>query len=227
MHTTVALLLAAGLASATPESTHYEPEVGDILLFQSPGGLRNIAYFLGCSAGVTHSALVVARPDGTLGMLEAPGPDYPVMISDIPSRRCYHKGRVWVRKRKCPVTPEQSRCLTEFACRQEGKPFYTLGVLIPMFGKPIPKHRHRCVKDEELEPDRWFCSPLVVAGLIAGGLLDRCAAKPWFVDPQDLKTDHWLDLSCGWQRPYRWLYCGDRAECWFSISCAGKKEWWK
>lgn len=227
MTPSLALLLSACLVSGTPESTCYDPQPGDLILFQSPGALRNIAYFIGCSAGVTHSAIVVRRPDGSLGMLEAPGPNYPVMVSDIPSRRAYHKGRIWVRRRKCPLSPEQSRCLTEFACRQEDKPFYTLGVLIPMFGKPIPKHRQRCVTPDELEPDRWFCSPLVAAAMIASGLLDPCAAKPWFVDPQDLKTDRWLDLSCGWHKPYRWLDCDERNECWFSVNCRGETHWWK
>lgn len=227
MTPTLALLLAACLTSATPETEHYDPQPGDLILFQSPGVLRNVVYALGCSGGVTHSGIVVARPDGTLGMLEAPGTGYPVMVSDIPSRHEYHKGRAWVRCRRTPLTPEQTKCLTEFACRQEGKPFFSVGVLIPPFGKPIPKHFQKCVKPEQLEPGKWFCSPLCVAAMMACGSLDLCAAKPWFVDPQDLKTDHWLDLSCGWEKPVRWLYCGEKKECWRSVSCCGKHEWWK
>ncbi|MFO0843201.1 MAG: hypothetical protein U0797_12525 [Gemmataceae bacterium] len=224
---TLTLLLASCLPSATPETEHYDPQPGDILLFRTPGLARAVVYALGCSPGVTHCGVVVARPDGSLGLLEAPGNDYPTMISDIPSRHDYHKGTCWVRRRCTPLTPEQCKCLTEFACRQEGKPFFFAGVFIPPFGKPIPKCFRRCVKPEQLEPGRWFCSPLVVAALMSAGVLDLCDAKPWFVDPQDLKADTWLDLSCGWEKPTKWLRCGEKKECWLSISCCGQHQWWK
>ena len=227
MTTSLSLLLTACLAAGTPETTEYDPQPGDLILVQTPGVARNIVYALGCSPGVTHSAVVVARPDGSLGLLEAPGTGYPTMISDIPSRRAYMKGRVWIRRRLVPLTPEQSQCLTDFACRQVGKPFFSAGVFIPPFGKPIPKHWHGCARPEQLEPERWFCSPLCVAAFIVAGLLDPCDVKPWFVDPEDLKNDQWLDLSCGWAKPVRWLYCGERKKCWLSISCHGEREWWK
>src|SRR5205085_2849667 len=108
----LSLVLAASVFSVGQcgELGCYEPQEGDLLIFQSRG-LRNLAYSLGCSGGATHCGVVVARQDGSLGLLEAPGPDYPVMISDIPSRLQAYPGRTWVRRRRCPLTPGQSRRL--------------------------------------------------------------------------------------------------------------------
>lgn len=225
---TFCLLLAAGVANAFPEIDHYEPQPGDLILFQGKG-IVNVIFALGHSGGATHSGIVVARPDGTLGLLESAGVQYPVMISDIDSRHQQYSGRIWVRRRCVPLTPEQSKRLTEFACAQEGKPYDLLGVFIPPFGHPVRKHRLKCLTDEQLlNRPRWFCSELCMVALIEAGILDRCVVRPRMTDPRDLKTDRRLDLTeCGWEPPLRWKHCGEYTKHWFSVSCCGKVEYWK
>lgn len=232
MNTTCSLLLLACLAHAGnrgfPSSPmhEYQPQVGDILLFQGPGGLKNLMYALGGSACTMHSAIVVQRPDGSLGMLEAPGLNYPVMISDIPSRLPASHGKTWVRRRCVPVTPEQSACLTAFACAQEGKPYSAIGFILPSFGLPLRKLTTRCLTAEQLDHDRWICSSIVAAACAASGLLDPCKIRPRLVDPADLKNDRCLDLSNCWAKPEELLRCGPEQKCWFSISCCGVKKCW-
>jgi hypothetical protein len=214
-------------AGCCPSLGWYEPKVGDLILFRHTGCLKGIVYALAGSPGATHSAVVVARPDGSLALLEAPGTDYPVMLSDIPTRLNAYKGRIWVRRLRCPLTCEQSRCLTEFACKQEGKPFDTFGFALPPFGFPTRKIIHRCLTDENLDPPRWFCSSLCVAAFVSAGLLDPCKVRPRFTDPQDLKVDRCLDLSKCWEEPVPWHRCGPRRECWWSKTCCGKVECWR
>ena len=60
----------------------------------------------------------------------------------------------------------------------------------------------------------------------AAGLFDPCGVKTRYVDPQDLKSDRMLDLSCGWEKPVRWIRCGERTKEWFSISCCGHSQVW-
>jgi hypothetical protein len=243
MTPTLCLALAAALAGfpidESPEFTApeavsstaglgwFDPQPGDIIICQAPGNLKHLVYALGCSAGATHSAIVVNRTDGSLAMLEAPGTPYPVMLSDISSRLRSYDGKIWIRRRCVPLTPEQCACLTKFACAQEGKPFATLGVLIPPFGFPVRLCINRCLRDSALDRPRWFCSELVVAAAVSAGLLDRSHVRPRFTDPEDLKTDRCLDLSCGWDKATKWERCGPKLECWWSRSCCGKVEGWK
>src|SRR6476620_10982380 len=107
-----------------------------------------------------------AAHDGSLGLLEAPGTSYPVMLSNIPSRLQAYKGDVWIRRIRCCLSEEQCRCLTEFACKQDGKPFDTAGFALPPFGFPTRKITRRCLTPEDLDQPRWFCSSLCVAAYI-------------------------------------------------------------
>ena len=218
------LALVACLAGAEP-TCGVKP--GDILLFKSGGRFKLTLYALGGSPGVTHAGIVVARPDGTLAILEAPGLNYPVMLSDVGSRHQQYPGPVWVRSLRRPLTPEQSRCLTAFACAQEGKAFFPPGFLLPAFGHPIVKRGLRCLTKEQLNPARWFCSPLVIVAGVTAGLIDPCKVRPKFTDPEDLFTDRMLDLSACWEKPVEWPRCGPQAETWWSRSCHGEVECWR
>jgi len=203
----------------------YEPKAGDIVLFHN-AGLKNILFILAGSPHVTHSAIVVARPDGTLAILETPGPAFPSMLSDIPSRLRMYPGTMWVRRLRVPLTEEQSRCLTAFACSQDNKPYDLPGIAIPHFGSPYRRFGHGCVTPEQMDPPRWFCSPLVVAAGVAAGLIDPSRVKLRFTDPQDLKSDRHLDLSPCWEKAVH-LKRGERqSRCWWSISCDGTRKCW-
>jgi hypothetical protein len=222
------LFLTICLPGASPCGVeHYDPKPGDILLFRSGGLLKSTLYALGGSAGVTHAAIVVAGPDGCLALLDAPGPVYPVMLSDVASRLQQYPGKVWVRSLRRPLTDEQSRRLTSFACAQVGKPFYLGGFLLPPFGRPVRRWGAKCLTEKDVNAPRWFCSQLVVVAGAVAGLLDAGNVRPRCTDPQDLSTDRLLDLSGCWEKPAPWHRCGPRAPVWWSRSCDGKVECWR
>ena len=129
-----------------------------------------------------HSGLVVARPDGSLGMLEA-GP-YDTLRGvcfgpDAPAMRLPGAGdQVWIRRRRVPLTPEQSAQLTAFALAQEGKPFALVRVLLqgtPLRGGPL---RTWWLGKPQQDRAGWFCSELVTEACVVAGLLDCETARP-------------------------------------------------
>lgn len=205
----------------------YDPQPGDLIFFRVRRATQNLLYYLACAGGVTHVAIVVRRPDGDLVLLEAPGPAYPVMLTDIPSRLHSYDGRIFVRRRRTPLTPQQSTALTEFACAQDGKTFRTWGIILPMFASPVNRTGSKCCGPADLDAPRWFCSPLVAAAGVVAGLLDPCVVRPKFTDPEDLYTDKHLDLSCGWEKPLPCRCRGERGCGWWSRSCSGDERWWK
>src|SRR5262249_47223497 len=128
------------------------------------------------------SGIVVARPDGSLGILEAgPNDCMHVWIEDLlPHLHEYEvAGQVWIRRRKCPLTPEQCACLTDWALKQNGKWFalQRLGVQLTIFRTRGPLRTYFVGKPYG---DRicYFCSELVVEALVAAGLVDATTARP-------------------------------------------------
>src|SRR5437867_1002786 len=63
----------------------------------------------------THSAIVFARPDGSMAILEG-GPHDTLHCRTMPAlghlKSYEEEGRVWIRRRAVPLTPEQSCRLT-------------------------------------------------------------------------------------------------------------------
>ena len=107
----------------------YSPQPGDILLATDGKIFWKITHNLAGTGHPHHTGVVFQRPDGSMAVLEA-GPHDTVRINNLdwyPHMVEYEqKGRIWIRQRKCPLTPEQSACLTEFCLAQEGK-FFALG----------------------------------------------------------------------------------------------------
>lgn len=174
----------------------YVPQAGDIILFRNSSVVARMAYYLTLSGSTTHVALVVARPDGTLSMLEAM-PGDPVAMGDLCQRVRAYRGKVGVRRRKIPLTAEQSACLTEFACAQVGKPFNILGLFVPPVSFPFriisgPVDLH-C-----LHRSKWICTSLVLRTCLAAGLICPDRINPEGAVASDLTGDVFLDLSCGW-----------------------------
>ncbi len=203
----------------------FDPKPGDMVFFRANNFVENVLYFLSCAGGPTHCGMVVARQDGSLGLLEAPGSKYPVMLSDIPSRLSFYNGRVWVRRLRCPLTAEQSANLTAFACAQEGKRFDTIGIFRPIFGFPKRGPLMGSMTCREMDQPRWFCSALVTAAGVAAGIFDPDVVRPLFTDPQDLMKDRCLNLSTCYERYVPWLRCGTcRPETWESQPCCGSGE---
>jgi hypothetical protein len=131
--------------------------------------------------------------------------------------RAYHaRERLWIRRRRTPLTAEQSARLTAFCAAQVGKPFASLRILAqvtPLRSRgPI---RTEYVGKPHGDRPRWFCAELVVEALCAAGLLDPATARPAATYPRDLFYDRspnpWLNqhlnLSCGWYPPAQWTDC--------------------
>jgi hypothetical protein len=198
----------------------YVPQPGDIMLATDPKFFWKITHNLAGTGHPHHTGVVFARPDGSIAVLEA-GPHDTVRIRNLDwyQHFCLYeqKGRIWIRQRKAPLTPEQSACLTEFALAQEGK-FFSLGRL----GKQVTIFRSRGPLRTEFMgqphgPDRrsYYCSELAMEALVAAGLVDAETTRPAATYPRDIFFDRspnpylnrHLNLSDCWYAPARFTSC--------------------
>lgn len=172
----------------------YSPQPGDILLATDDKIFWKLTHNLAGTGHPHHTGVVFQRPDGSMAVLEA-GPHDTIRINTLdwyPHMVEYEqKGRIWIRQRKCPLTPEQSACLTEFCLKQEGK-FFALGRL----GKQITPFRSRGPLRTEFMgqphgPDRrsYYCSELAMEALVAAGAIDAETTRPAAVYPRDVFFD--------------------------------------
>jgi hypothetical protein len=197
----------------------YVPQPGDVLLATDKNFFWSLTHDLAFAFEPHNSAIVVARCDGRLGILEAgPNDTIWVKISDmLPHLKEYaDKGPVWIRKRKQPLTPEQSACLTDFAERQNGKRFALgrLGVQLTPFRDRGP-FRTEFMGKPHGDRASYFCSELVTEACVAAGIVDRETARPSATYPHDLFYDQsynryirkHLPLVHDWDPPARWLDC--------------------
>lgn len=197
----------------------YLPQPGDIMLATDGNIFWRITHDLALAFEPHNSAIFFARSDGRLAILEA-GPNDTLFIRNLDALphlvEYANKGPVWIRKRRVPLTEEQSCNLTAFAERQNGK-FFAL----PRLGLQLTPFRARgplrtCFMGKS-NPNRicYYCSELVTEALVAGGMLDREIARPSATYPHDLFFDHSFNLyierhyhlgEC-WYPPARWTYC--------------------
>jgi hypothetical protein len=195
----------------------YVPQPGDIMMYTDKNLFWEITHDLALAFQPHGSGIVVARPDGSLGILEAgPCDTYFVRVLDtLPHLREYEaNGPVWIRKRRMPLTAEQSACLTAFAMRQEGKRF----ALVRLAGQLTPLRSRGPLRTYFLGKPRgdradYFCSELVTEAAVAAGLIDAKTARPAATYPHDLFYDRSFNLylnrhftlAHGWERPARWV----------------------
>jgi len=197
----------------------YVPQPGDIMLRLDNSRFWRVTHYLALAFDPNGSGIVFRRPDGTLAVLEA-GPNDTRWVSTpdlLPHLREYaDAGRVWIRRRKVPLTPEQSRRLTEFAMAQDGKRF----ALIRLGGQLTPLRSRGPIRTYFLGKPRgdrasYFCSELVLEACVAAGLLDPERTRPAATYPRDLFfgrslnlfIDRHLDVNAWWCPPARWTYC--------------------
>lgn len=198
----------------------YCPQPGDIVLSTDRSVLIRAGHRLAGSRGVHHSALVIARPDGSPAVLEA-GPFNTVHV-EILEPLVLLKGheergeQVWVRQRRVPLTAEQSARLTAWALAQEGRPFAAmrmLGQMTPLRSRgPLRTYFLGQVHGQR---HSYFCAELVMESLVAAGLVDPADTRPAATYPRDLFLDHsanpFLDahpaLAACWLAPARWTSC--------------------
>lgn len=198
----------------------YTPQPGDIVMAADGSAFWRLMHNLAGTGEPTHSMVVFAMPDGSLGILEA-GPHDTLKcrtLDALPHMRSYEvDGRVWVRRRAIPLTPEQSARLTEFALATDGKKFALARLaqqLTPLRTRG-PIRTHFVGKARGMDRDGYFCSELVVETCVYAGLLDPCRARPSAMYPRDLFMDRSLNpylnrhakLAPAWDPPARWTSC--------------------
>jgi hypothetical protein len=194
----------------------YEPQVGDIVFMTDELWYWKLGFFLACAGHPHHSGIVVRRSDGRLALLEAgPHDSLHIEIQDVmESLRSYEKeGRVWVRRRRSLVTPEQSAKLTKFAEAQDHKDFalIRLGGQLTLLRSRGPL-RTWFMGGPHGERDSYFCAELVMETCVAAGFLDPANTRPSATYPRDFFFDKsynifnnlHLNLSANWYPPARW-----------------------
>lgn len=197
----------------------YVPQPGDIMLATDSNIFWKITHDWALAFEPHNSAIFFERSCGGLAILEA-GPNDTLWIRNLDALphlvEYANKGPVWVRKRRVPLTPEQSAKLTAFAERQNGKFFALprLGLQLTPFRTRGPIRTYFIGKSN---PNRicYFCSELVTESLVAGDMLDREIARPSATYPHDLFFDRSYNLYINthyrlgdcWYPPARWTYC--------------------
>src|SRR5215469_8126898 len=102
----------------------YVPQPGDLMLRLDSNRFWRVTHYMALAFDPNGSGIVFRRPDGSLAVLEA-GPNDTQWVGTpdlLPHLAEYAAvGKVWVRRRCVPLTPEQSAKLTEFALAADGK----------------------------------------------------------------------------------------------------------
>lgn len=195
----------------------YIAQPGDIMLCTDRDCFWQLTFNLAGTGHPHHSGIVIQRPDGRLAVLEAgPHDTTHIEITDWEEHlKSYEaEGPVWVRRRKTPLTDQQSAWLTEFAYRQEGKRFalVRLGAQLTPFRSRGPLRTY--FMGGPHGPDRWsyFCSETVLEACVYAGLLDPKTTRPCATYPRDMFFDdspnlflkkHFTLAPC-WEPPARW-----------------------
>jgi hypothetical protein len=194
----------------------YVPQPGDIFLATDQALWVRLGHWCAGGAGVHHSGILFRRSDGRVGLIEGgPFNSLRVEVLDPVEHMRDHvraSDKVWVRRRRVPLTAEECDRLTAFAEKQEGKPFAVLRMLrqVTLIRARGPV-RTRFVGGPHGDRDRYFCSELVVEACVAAGLMDAATARPAATYPRDLffgrslnpYLDKHLDLNA-WDPPARW-----------------------
>src|SRR5262245_24223619 len=197
----------------------YVPQPGDIMLRLDGSKFWRVTHYMALAFDPNGSGIVFARPDGSLAVLEA-GPNdclWVRCLDMLPHLKEYADvGKVWIRRRCVPLTPEQSARLTAFALMAEGKRFALprLAGQLTLFRSRGPLRTY-FVGGPHGERASYFCSELVTEACVAAGLLDPKRARPAATYPRDLFfgrsinpfIDKHLDINECWDPPARWTYC--------------------
>lgn len=195
----------------------YAPQPGDIVLSTDTSQFWIMMHHLAGTSHPTHSMIVFALPDGKMGILEG-GPHDTMkcrILDALPHMYSYEReGRIWVRRRAVPLTPEQSCRLTEFALAADMRQFAIgrLAEQLTPFRTRGPIKTAFVGKPHGLDRESYFCSELVTEACVYAGLLDANTTRPSATYPRDLFMDHSLNpyinkhlkLYPCWDPPARW-----------------------
>ncbi len=193
------------------------PQPGDIVMSADGSAFWKLMHNLAGTSHPTHSMIVFAMPDGRPAIIEG-GPHDTLkcrILDALPHMFSYeNEGRVWVRKRACPLTPEQSARLTEFALAVDGRKFAIdrLAIQLTPLRTRGPVRTAFVGKPHGIDHDSYYCSELVAEACVYAGLLDPRTTRPGATYPRDLFMDRslnpWLNrhlkLAPAWEPPARW-----------------------
>lgn len=197
----------------------YVPQPGDIFLATDQAYWAQGGHWFCGSKGVHHSGIVFARPDGTMALIEAgPFNAMTIQVMDPYEHMAKHVAKgdhVWVRRRRVPLTPDQSAALTAFLYPQDGKRFAVwrmLAQVTPLRSRG-PIRIYWMGKPQGPNRISYYCSELVTESLVWAGLMDAETARPSCTYPRDYfygrSLNHYinahLDLEPGWYPPSLWL----------------------
>jgi hypothetical protein len=194
----------------------YTPQPGDIMLCTDRLFFWKFTFSISFAGDPHHSGIVFRRPDGSLALLEAgPHDTLHCRVLDVMAHlRSYEEeGPVWIRRRRTPITPDQSARLTEWAMAQNGKRF----ALVRLGGQLTPLRSRGPLRTWFMGKSHgnrhsYFCSELLMESMVAAGLIDAKTARPCATYPRDVFFDHsrnlyinkTLNLSACWYPPARW-----------------------
>lgn len=194
----------------------YVGEPGDIMLCTDDLLFWRITFTLALAGHPHHSGIVFRRPDGRLAVLESgPHDALDVETNDLLRHlRSYEEeGPVWIRRRRTPLTEEQSEVLTAWAIAQEGKRF----ALVRLGGQLTPFRSRGLLRTSAMgkphgERHSYLCSELLMESLVAAGLVNPDTTRPAATYPRDVFFDRsrnpyinrHLNLAADWYPPARW-----------------------
>lgn len=178
------------------------PQEGDLILFSSIQIKYTISYPMVRSFHPWHSGVVVRRSSGELAFFEDGGQSNefatlrPLEERLTSAYRKAKKERIWIRKIRRPLTPEESCRLTAFAEGVWNRPFSKNRRLAIMLlpGRPLAQ--------TSPNQDNWFCSEIVAQALVSAGIIDSEGVRPQALTPRDLLRDKRVDLSFDWSPIY-------------------------
>jgi hypothetical protein len=200
-----------------PPAAPYAPQAGDIIFFTDYKIIWKVLFGMAFTGHPYHSSIVVKMPDGSFATFEA-GPHDTICVKtcSLPERLQTHDGTVWVRRRRVPLTEEQSARLTDFALRQDQKR-YALGRLalqLTPFRARGPL-KTRWLGKAQGEHGSYFCSEAVLEAAVYAGILDPETTRPGATYPRDFFFDEsvnpyinkTLKLWPCWDPPQLWTGC--------------------
>lgn len=183
----------------------YIPRGGDIICYNDHNPTWKFLYRFVGSDLPDHAGLMVDLPDGGAAVLES-GPDdgttvgpYVFLMDALPRfnqfKGQFH-GNIYIRRLRCPLTPEQSEQLTEWGMKQCGKryPFYRL----LLQGTPCRCRsglREQIFAKTDTNRRQYMCSELAIAGLAHVSVMNPKIIKGNRVYPRDVLYDDHFDIS--------------------------------
>jgi hypothetical protein len=201
-----------------PQPYYLQP--GDICFAINKHYLSRVGHRLSGAGRPNHSMIAFAHPNGQIWIMEA-GPHSRLSLEANEAYSHLRQyitegGRVWVRRRRTPLTAEQSEALTAFCLAQNGKIF----PVVRLVGQLTPLRSRGWIRTAwmgkpDLDQRTYFCSELVLNALVAAGVLDPDPLRPSATYPRDLffsasRNPHVHRgvalLDRDWEPPARWVF---------------------